>query len=245
MAPIIQRIYSSKDVDMLIAASSIADTAITNKDFLQSNRSIWADPFFDDLKNDIDVAIQTHLGLDNAKDLRLASIAIKGIHSAAINDLALVKVQINEDFKDNKVRRTEILNELGFTAYLKPARRNDQEALINLLYQFKSNLTPALRTEIVSKGTADDLLTQIVTYADNLKEADITQEDSKGIRKVNTVEAITDFNAIYSRVISVSKIASKLFKGSPAIQQQFSFYRIIKTMNRSKPNPNPPIPPTS
>ncbi len=243
MTQIVHRIYSAKDVDMLIAASSIADTAITNKTFLQSNRSIWADSFFDDLKNDIDSAIQTHLGIDNAKDLRLASIAIKGLHFDAMKDLALVKVQIDEDFKDNKAKRTEILNELGFTAYLKLARNYDQEALINLLYQFKANLTPALRTEIVTKGTADDLLTRVVTYADNVKDADVTQENNKGIRKVNTVEAVTDFNDIYNRVMTVSKIASKLFKGSPAIQQQFSFYRIIKTMNRNKTNPNPPVPP--
>lgn len=100
MAPIIQRMYKSKDVDMLIAASSIADTAITHKPFLQSNRSIWADSFFEDLKNDINTAIQSHLGMDNAKDLRLASIAIKGIHDVAINDLAL------EKFKSTKTSKT-------------------------------------------------------------------------------------------------------------------------------------------
>ena len=243
MAPILHRQYRIKDVDMLIAASTITDAAISHKIFLQSNRATWADPFFDDLKNDIDTAIQTHLGLDAAKDLRLATITINEIQTNAINDLALVKVQISEDFKDNPIRRTEILNELGFNTFLKSAQRKDQEALINLLFQFKTNLSISLRTEIVTKGTADALLTKIVNYANNLKSADITQENTKGIKKVITVEAITDFNAIYNRVISVSKIASKLFKEAPAIQQQFTFKRVARNINTYKSNSNPNTPP--
>lgn len=243
MVPILQRQYRIKDVDMLIAASTITDAAISHKVFLQSNRANWADPFFDDLKNDIDTAIQTHLGLDTAKDLRLATITINEIQTNAINDLAFVKVQISEDFKDNPIRRTEILNELGFNTFLKSAQRKDQEALINLLFQFKTNLSPTLRAEIVTKGTADALLTKIVNYANNLKSADITQESNKGIKKVITVEAITDFNAIYNRVISVSKIASKLFKDAPAIQQQFTFKRVARNINAYKSNSNPHTPP--
>lgn len=243
MVPILQRQYRIKDVDMLIAASTITDAAISHKVFLQSNRATWADPFFDDLKNDIDTAIQTHLGLDTAKDLRLATITINEIQTNAINDLAFVKVQISEDFKDNPIRRTEILNELGFNAFLKSAQRKDQEALINLLFQFKTNLSPTLRAEIVTRGTADALLTKIVNYANNLKSADITQESNKGIKKVITVEAITDFNAIYNRVISVSKIASKLFKDAPAIQQQFTFKRVARNINAYKSNSNPHTPP--
>ncbi len=245
MVPILQRQYRIKDVDMLIAASTITDTAISHKGFLQANRSTWADPFFDNLKNDIDTAIQTHLGVDAAKDLRLATITINEIQTNAIYDLALVKVQINEDFKDNPIRRTEILNELGFNTFLKSAQRKDQEALINLLFQFKTNLSPTLRAEIVTKGTADALLTKIVNYANNLKSADITQESNKGIKKVITMEAITDFNAIYNRVISVSKIASKLFKEAPAIQQQFTFKRVARNINAHKSNSNPHTPPTS
>ena len=83
--------------------------------------------------------------MDAAKDLRLATITINEIQTNAINDLALVKVQISEDFKDNPIRRTEILNELGFNTFLKSAQRKDQEALINLLFQFKTNLSPTLR----------------------------------------------------------------------------------------------------
>ena len=244
MVPLLRRQYRIKDVDMLIVASTISDAAIAHKSILQANRSTWADPFFDDLKNDIDTAIQTHLGVDATKDLRLATIAINQLQTTAIYDLALLKVQISEDFKDNPIRKVEILNELGFTTFLKSAQRKDQEALINLLFQFKTNLSPSLRNEIVTKGTADTLLTKIINYADNLKSADIIQEGTKGTKKVITFEAITDFNAIYNRVISVAKIASKIFKESPAIQQQFTFKRVARNINAYKSNTNPHTPPT-
>ena len=228
-----QRDYKAKDVDMLIAAATITDAAITNKTFLQSKRSTWADPFFDDLKTEIDKSIQVHLGVDSAKDLRQATQLVYAVQTAAIKDLAEVKVQLVEDFKDNPTRQTEILNQLGFTSYHKAAQKGDQEALINLLFQFKTNIEP-LRAEIVAKGTPDAILDKIIEHADQLKVANITQEGTKGTRKVITAEAITEFNRIYNKVISVAKISTKFFKDNPALKDQFSFTKVMKALNLTK-----------
>jgi len=237
----VQRIYKTKDVDMLIAAATIIETAITNKAFLQTKRSTWADPFFEDLQSEINTTIQSFLGIDSAKDLRQATQVVLNIQRRAIKDLAEVKVQLVEDFKTNPTRQTEILTQLGFTSYHKAAQKGDQEALINLLYQFKTNLTPALATEIETQGTAMSMLNTITTYADTLKAADITQENNKGIRKTITAEAITQFNVIYSKVISVSKISTKFYKDSPAQKDQFSFSKVSKAINASKKaTPTPP-----
>jgi len=92
-------------------------------------------------------------------------------------------VQIDQDFKPTPDRRTEILKQLGFTDYYKDARKKDQEALINLLYQFKANLTAELKTEIANKGTAPAALEEIVEFADTLKNANVTQEGNKGTKK--------------------------------------------------------------
>lgn len=238
----VQRIYKAKDVDMLIAASTIVQSAIANKAFLQAKRSTWADPFFDDLQVEVDKAINDFLGVDSAKDLRQATQVVVNIQANAIKDLAEVKIQLVEDFKDNPTRQVEILNQLGFTPYHKAAQKGDQEALINLLFQFKTNLLIALKTEIVDKGTPAAILDAIVAYADTLKAADITQEGTKGIRKVMTAEAITEFNRIYNKVISVSKITAKFFKDNPALKDQFSFAKVKNTLNTTKHNTATPIP---
>ena len=240
MTTTVQRIYKTKDVDMLIAASTIIETAIINKAFLQTKRSTWADPFFEDLQTEINTTIQSFLGVDSAKDLRQATQVVLSIQRQAIKDLAEVKVQLVEDFKSNPTRQTEILTQLGFTSYHKQAQKGDQEALINLLYQFKTNLTPALATEIETQGIAMASLTTITNYADTLKAADITQENNKGIRKTITAEAITQFNTIYNKVISVSKISTKFYKDSPAQKEQFSFNKVSKAINASRKSTTPP-----
>lgn len=234
MSTTVQRIYKTKDVDMLIAASTIIETAIANKGFLQTKRSTWADPFFENLQTEINTTIQSFLGIDSAKDLRQATQVVLSIQKQAIKDLAEVKVQLVEDFKSNPTRKTEILTQLGFTSYFKQAQKGDQEALINLLYQFKTNLSPTLATEIETQGIAMASLTNITNYADTLKTADITQESNKGVRRVITAEAITQFNLIYNKVISVSKISTKFFKDSPAQKEQFSFNKVSKTINASR-----------
>ncbi|WP_309608724.1 hypothetical protein [Flavobacterium sp.] len=230
----VTRKYTVKDVDMLVSASTILESAIANKRLLQEKRATWADPFFENILTNIDNAIQNYLGLDNAKQLREATKKVIEIQAIALNDLVEAKTQISEDFKKNKPLQTEILNQLGFTNYLANAQKSDQEALINLLYQFKKNLTSELKAQIVAAGTAVTTLDKIVGYADNLTKANVKQEGSKFTRTEMTTEAINVFNDIYDDTISICRISTKFYKDNPAIQQQFSFAKVSKTLNFTK-----------
>ncbi len=230
------RLYHAKDVDMLVTAATIVESAIANKKLLQTKRSTWADPFFDDLKLKIETATQTFLGVDNAKDLRGATLALMVIQKQAVKDLAECKVQLSEDFKNDKSSRDELMKQLGFASYLKDAQKGDQEALINLLYQFKTNLIPIVKNLIVSKGTSKEILDTITGYADNLRSANVSQESFKGQRKTITVAAVNEFNDIYNQVISICKISAKFYKDEPAVKDQFSFTKVLKALNNLKPN---------
>lgn len=235
----IARNYKNKDVDMLMTTSTLVENAITNKGYLLTKRSSWADPFFGNLKQRINTAMQTYLGIDSAKDLRQSTQALLKIQNEALVNLALVKVQIDEDFKNNKPRRAEILKELGFTTNLKNAQRKDQEALISLLYMFKQNLTGTLRTEIEIKGTDKEALDTIITYADNLKNANVNQETFKSSKKTITAAALTEFNEIYNEVISVSRIAAKFYADKPYLKDQFSYAKVAKALNNKPGNDKP------
>jgi len=230
---VVLRAYKIKDVDMLVTSATIIESAIKNKTFLISKRTTWTDPFFPNLKLKIDTAVQTHLGVDSAKNLRQATIIVLSIEKNALIDLAEFKVQVMEDFKSDKIRRDEILNQLGFKSYHTPAQRGDQEAMINLLFQFKTNMTTALKTEITAKGTTAALINNIVAYANTLKNADITQENFKETRKELTEAATNEFNDIYNAVISICKISSKFFKDKPALKDQFNFSKVSKTLNNT------------
>ena len=229
---IVKRHYTIKDVDMLITTETIIDSAIADKAYLQSKRATWADPFFETLKKRISDAVENFLGVDSAKDLRQSTQVVLSIQTPAIFDLSDVKIQIEEDFKQTPERRTEILTQLGFKTYYTDARKKDQEALINLLYQFKTNLTTDLKTEIVTKGTAQETLDTITTYADTLKNANVKQEGNKGTKKEITQEALIEFNQIYDAVISVAKIATKFYRNNQPKKDQFNFEKVSKNLNK-------------
>ena len=227
----ITRIYKVKDVEMLIATATIIENAIANRTFLETKRSTWASPFFDDLKTKIKTTTETYLGKDAAQQMRQSTQVVLGIQKQALTDLSEFKVQVEQDFKSNPIQKTEILTQLGITAFYKMAQKGDQEGLVNLLFQFKTNLNPTLSAEIVAKGTSQSTIDNIVNYAEVLKNANIDQETFKGTRKEITDEAIKAFNEIYESVISVAKIANNFYKTDKIKQQQFSFAKVSATLN--------------
>lgn len=231
MNPTTSRKYTVKDIEMLTAAGVIIETAITNKTFLQSKRTTWADPFFDDLKIQIQNTTDTYLGKDAAQNMRLASQIVYSIQATAKANLSELKVQIEQDYKNNPTQKTEILTQLGYTTYHKQVQKNDQEALVNQLYQYKNNLTPTLKADIIAKGTAVATLDAITAQAQTLKDANITQETYKGTRKEITNEAIIAFNTIYDQIMSITKITRNFYKTDPIKKQQFAFAKIVANIN--------------
>jgi hypothetical protein len=234
----IARKYKAKDVEMLTATATIIENAIANKTFLQSKRTTWADPYFEDIKTHIQNTTDTYLGKDAAQLMRQATQVVLSIQAQALNDLAEFKVQIEQDFKNTPIQKTEILTQLGFTTYHKLAQKGDQEGLVNLLFQFKTNLNATLNAEIVAKGTSQNTIDNIIGYATTLKNANITQETYKGTRKEITDEAIKAFNQIYDVVISIAKISSNFYKTEKTKQQLFSFAKVRANLNSQSTKTN-------
>lgn len=231
MNPTITRNYKKKDIEMLTAIEVIIDNAIANKVFLQSKRTTWADPFFDNIKTQIQTTADTHLGRDAARNMRLASQTVYTIQATALTNLSELKIQIEQDYKQQPTDKTEILTNLGFTTYHKQSQNGDQEALVNQLFQYKTNLTPTLKAELIAKGIAEITLDAITAQAQSLKDTNISQETFKGTRKEITNEAITAFNQIYDTVISIANISKNFYKTDPIKKQQFSFTKVTANLN--------------
>jgi hypothetical protein len=225
------RIYKGKDVDMLTTTSIIMENAIANQDYLIEKRSVWASPFFNNLRERIKQSTINFLGIDSAGNQRKATQLVLKIQAEALNDLAELKVQIQEDFKNDKQKRDEILKELGYTEFHKRAQAKDQEALVQFLYQFGTNLSDDLANEIEERGIDRGILERISSYSNELSAANVTQETLKGTRKVITQEALVEFNAIYNEVISIAKIAHNFYKGNAVMQDMFSYSKIHSKLN--------------
>lgn len=215
---------------MLMASKTIAESFKTNISELSTTRTDWTEQYANDLITRIDNAIETHLGVDAKKDLRNATATLASIQVPAKRDVSYFKTQIDEDFKKETSKRDEILKTLGFAKHLRGVQKGNQESLIQLLYQFKTNLTDTLRQEITAKGINAALLDNIIGYADTFKQANVTQETFKGSTKEITQEVADVFNAIYDEIIGICKKASNYYQYEPLKKEQFTFAKALSNL---------------
>jgi len=226
-----ERIFNYKAVDTLIGSRVVCENFKKYKTELIAVNSIWADPFIADLETRINNAISTHLGIDKKSLQKLATTDIYALQKEAGDKLALFKTVLSVNFSKQKERLQWILDTLGYTRNLKNVQNDDQEALIQLIAQFTENMSPALKTEITDTGMAADIITGITDMAENVRDADVTQEKEKEDSKTLTEEAVKEFNEIYTIIIGICKIGHKLFKSDKLKSEHFSFQHIIAAMN--------------
>ena len=225
------RKYNFKDVDMLLASKTITQSLADNLTDLSMARTTWTSEYVTGLATKIDDAIENYLGLDKKKELRDATLQLSMLQTPAMRDLSFMKTQIQVDFGKGAI---EILKKLGFDKNLRAVQKGDQEALIQLLYTFKKGLTDELRTQITEKGTNPALIDRIVGYADQLKDANVSQETLKETTKVVSEEAVNVFNEIYDEIVGICKIASIFFQYEPLKKEQFTFKKVVSNMNAAK-----------
>lgn len=216
--------------EMLISISALTNAGIQHKTIIVAERSIWADPFLPNLLADINTAISTYLGVDNAAQLREKTSVLETVRTTSYDHLTKIKNQINRDYRANTSRRDELYRTLGYTQNWSGARSKDQESTIDLLYAFKQNLTPAIKTELVAKGINVTRLDDIIAQAQVLLDANITQETAKKLIPTLTEATTKAFNDIYDRAMDVAIISRQLFK-DPTIQDQFSYSKVLSALN--------------
>jgi len=212
---------------MLMAAKTISQSFQNMLTELSLIRSNWTEAYATELAGRIDDTFDNYLGLDKQKELRQATLFLSNIQNPAIKNLSFLKTQIEVDFKDEA---NEILNILGYSAKWQTVQQGDQEGLIEMLYTFKKGMTEELKTQITEKGTNPTLIETIISYAAEMQQANITQESLKQTSQQLTEEGQLAFNAIYSEVIGICKIASKYFQDNPLKKEQFTFSRVVRKM---------------
>jgi len=224
------RNYSYKDVDMILASRTIAGSFAANIAELSAVRSDWTEPYATGLVSRISQAIENYLGIDPKKELRNATSGLAAIQASAKRDLSFFKTQVSEDFKGEPAVRDEMLNTLGFTRYLRGVQNNNQEALIQLLYTFKNNMTETLRNRITAKGMSPALIDNIAGYAETFTLANVGQESLKSSTKEITEEAAEVFNSIYDEIIGICKKVSVYYQYDPVKKEQFTFRKVAANL---------------
>lgn len=228
------RNYSYGDVDMLTGSRVVAVNFKSNITELSTVRSNWTEEYANDLVSRIDQTVETHLGIDAKKDLRDATSGLSSIQVAAKRDLSFFITQIDDDFKAEPATRDEILNTLGFSKHLRNVQTGNQEALVQLLYAFKKNMTDTLRTQVTGKGLSASLIDKITGYAAAFNEANASQESLKQSTKEISNEVVDVFNSIYDEVIGICKKASAYYQYDAVKKEQFTFRKVIANLGSAR-----------
>ena len=226
-----ERNYNCKDVDMLLACKTISESLKANIAELSLARTTWNIDYVGGLSTKIDNAMDQYLGMDKKKELREATARLSAIQAPALRDLSFLKTQLEVDFGS---KATELLKQLGFTKNIAKVKQGNQEALIELLHTFKSNMNEGVKANITEKGTNPVLIDRIIGYANQMVEANVSQETMKETTKALSAEAVNALNDIYTETIGICKIAANFFQYEPIKKEQFTFSKVVSQMGVSK-----------
>lgn len=227
------RNYRYSDVVMCLASQTIAGNFESHLSELSAKRTNWTAEYATDLKVRIKGIIKKHLGIDPKKELRAASSILSELMEPAKRELSFFKAGIDSDFKSDPKKRNEYLKTLGFTKNLEAVQKDDQEALIELLFAFGKNMTDPLRNKFISKGTTPESIDLIIGYAEEIDDANVDQERLKKTTKKITKEAIIVFNGLYDEMIGICMLAANFYNYDPLKKEQFTFSKIVDAMNSS------------
>ena len=232
----IVRVYTGGDAAMLTSLAVLMGVASqpTIKTFLLSKRSNWNAAFLKSLTDAIDAAFKDVLGVDNKKKQTTASKEFYAAMEAVLPKLRSFKSQVEVDFEDDN-REAAILSSLGFDLW-KKVNNDNQQALTELLAKFSKNMDATLEGELVAAGIDASYITDIISYADIIKNKNIAQEESKKDKKTITADGITQLNKVYSDVMKVAKIATSLYEEikDNVTAEKFSYTRTLNTLSVSR-----------
>ena len=229
-----QKSYPFRNSEMLLAAKTVTQSFSENIEVFSSIRDNWTPEYAKDLARRIDESIDTYMEMDKRKNLKDATAYMTSIAFPALKDLTLFRTMVKLDFKDDAANWLSVL---GFNNhYQKAKKKGSQEALIANLVAFQTGLTEEIKSKLLSKGIKAELIDRIISYSQNLRDANMRQEVLKESTKMITDEAKKVFNVIYNEIMNICRIGYHYYELDPIIRQQFNFRNILRNMSASGKN---------
>jgi hypothetical protein len=237
-----ERKFKGTGMQMLLATRLIIENAIGMADKLAAVRPKWTLSYLTDIRGNITGILEDNFGIDATASLKevTANLIIK--EAAAKTALQQVKTQVEVDFGKDKTTCDHYLTVLGLNK-VKSIKNASQDATIEMLVAFTTNLTPAIEADLTAAGLPPATIATIKTLSTELYQINTIQEKAKVGSKETTATLNTQLNAVYDEVISIAKIASSLLTEKLDIEK-FSYTRALKQMGHhpsKKKKPTPPI----
>ncbi len=228
-----KRKFNFKPLPMLVAALTVADHFEAEKQVFSAEKPLWNDPFIATFRNAVSQVMNEYYGVNTKEELQKQTGLVNELTGKAHDDLGMVKTQIERGYRATPERSEWVLAKLGFREYWGKASNNNQSMLIGLLLAFRNNLNKPLRDELEQNEVNPARLDNLLSYADTLNRANITQESLKGSTKLDTEKAVMALNDIYDRAMDICAIGQQLFKTDKLKNELFVFSKLVKKQGTS------------
>ncbi len=229
-----ERIYRYQNYDMLQATLIIVGFFLLSVEDFRKNNTLYTPEYGNTLKKRCEDGI-TLLSHDKKAAQRNATRTIIEITGDEKNKLVSFFTSLTNAYRYDKAMLAELKTTLGYDAFMKKTQKGNQEATIQFVNTFASNITP-YRTDIIAKGIPGTRIDEIIGFGTKALSANVTQESEKEKSVKLTAEQQTEFNAIYTEAIAICKEGQRIFKSDPATRIRFVFENIVAGFGESHPN---------
>lgn len=232
-----KRNYRFPSFEMLQAALIIIGFFLELIDKFKEYNTLYTPEYGGTLKKRTEYGISL-LAKDIKSMQRNATRSIVDITADAKIKLVTFFTSLSNAYRYDKAMLAELKTTLGYDAFMKKTQKSNQEAAIQFVNTFASNITP-YRADIIAKGIPEARIDEIGSLGKEALDANVTQESEKEKSIQLTAEQQAEFNAIYTEVIAICKEGQNIFKTDATMRSRFVFDTIVAGFGGTRSSDEP------
>ncbi|MBN2610436.1 MAG: hypothetical protein JXB00_02670 [Bacteroidales bacterium] len=219
---------ATHDLDMLMACKIVTENFAVNLPELKNANETWTEETVVSLMNRVERAFNYFLGMEANRESALARNKLNHIQAQALRAVVFLKTRIEVIYALDLVRKNQVLDRLGFKAYLKAIYEKDTGMLLELLGNINKNLTEDIRKDLIRNEADRFFIERLSQYAVKLQKANLSRTSLLSARKAITEQAGEIYNELLLEVLDICSEATAYYRDKPAKAKLFDFSFIIK-----------------
>jgi hypothetical protein len=220
--------YQANDLEMLLTCKTIADNFASNIQELKKANSKWNDEFLALVLSRVDRAFNYYLGLEANSEVEQARNKLNNIQAQALRAVAFLKTRIEVVYALDEKRKNQVLDKLGFQAYLKAIQEKDTGVLLELLSRIKENLSEDIKKDLIKSQGDQNFIERIYLFANKLNKANRSQSSLLATKKAIAEDAREVFNNLLLDILDISQKATEFYQNNPEKANLFDYSYIAQ-----------------
>lgn len=220
--------FQANDLEMLLTCKTIADNFTANIQELRQVNTKWTDEYLVSILNRVDRAFNYYLGLEANREMEQARNKLNNIQAQALRAVAFLKTRIEVVYALDEKRKNEILDKLGFQAYLQAIQEKDASVLLELLSKIKDNLSEDIKKDLIKSQGDQNFIERIYLFANKLNKANHSQNSLMATKKAIAEDAREIFNNLLLDILEISEQATEYYQNNPEKVKLFDYSFIVQ-----------------